>query len=203
MKKLSYLQLNGQASGFLCVCVCACVDVCVSGVILTQSSAACFRRKAVKATLVLLPLLGITYMLFFVNPGEDDIAQIVFIYFNSFLQSFQVRGPVMTRPNGGKPTQKQGPPSESRCVLSQSCRTIPSWTFSGCESSSRQMIWSSALSVLPDNTALLLAQSSHLTGLTLSCRRDFSSVDVFSLQSSPLKCVIPDTCAQMLHFLFF
>uniref|UniRef100_A0AAY4CUN9 Corticotropin-releasing factor receptor 2 n=1 Tax=Denticeps clupeoides TaxID=299321 RepID=A0AAY4CUN9_9TELE len=47
-------------------------------------------RKAVKATLVLLPLLGITYMLFFVNPGEDDISQIVFIYFNSFLQSFQV-----------------------------------------------------------------------------------------------------------------
>lgn len=48
------------------------------------------RRKAVKATLVLLPLLGITYMLFFVNPGEDEISQIVFIYFNSFLESFQV-----------------------------------------------------------------------------------------------------------------
>lgn len=31
-------------------------------------------------------------MLFFVNPGEDDISQIVFIYFNSFLQSFQVGG---------------------------------------------------------------------------------------------------------------
>ncbi|XP_019495472.1 PREDICTED: corticotropin-releasing factor receptor 2 isoform X1 [Hipposideros armiger] len=46
-------------------------------------------RKAVKATLVLLPLLGITYMLFFVNPGEEDLSQIVFIYFNSFLQSFQ------------------------------------------------------------------------------------------------------------------
>lgn len=44
-----------------------------------------------KATLVLLPLLGITYMLFFVNPGEDEISQIVFIYFNSFLESFQVR----------------------------------------------------------------------------------------------------------------
>lgn len=43
-----------------------------------------------KATLVLLPLLGITYMLFFVNPGEDEISQIVFIYFNSFLESFQV-----------------------------------------------------------------------------------------------------------------
>ncbi|KAK3571166.1 hypothetical protein QTP86_003662 [Hemibagrus guttatus] len=49
-------------------------------------------RKAVKATLVLLPLLGITYMLFFVNPGEDEISQIVFIYFNSFLQSFQGAG---------------------------------------------------------------------------------------------------------------
>lgn len=44
-----------------------------------------------KATLVLLPLLGITYMLFFVNPGgEDNVAQIVFIYFNSILESFQV-----------------------------------------------------------------------------------------------------------------
>lgn len=48
-------------------------------------------RKAVKATLVLLPLLGITYMLFFVNPGEDEISRIVFIYFNSFLESFQVK----------------------------------------------------------------------------------------------------------------
>jgi len=44
----------------------------------------------VKATLVLLPLLGITYMLFFVNPGEDEISQVVFIYFNSILESFQV-----------------------------------------------------------------------------------------------------------------
>uniref|UniRef100_A0A3B3UUS2 Corticotropin-releasing factor receptor 1 n=1 Tax=Poecilia latipinna TaxID=48699 RepID=A0A3B3UUS2_9TELE len=47
-------------------------------------------RKAVKATLVLLPLLGITYMLFFVNPGKDEISQMVFIYFNSFLVSFQM-----------------------------------------------------------------------------------------------------------------
>ncbi|XP_063044338.1 corticotropin-releasing factor receptor 1 isoform X2 [Engraulis encrasicolus] len=46
-------------------------------------------RKAVKATLVLLPLLGLTYMLFFVNPGEGDVSQVVFIYFNSFLESFQ------------------------------------------------------------------------------------------------------------------
>lgn len=48
-----------------------------------------------KATLVLLPLLGITYMLFFVNPGEDEISQIVFIYFNSFLESFQVETVVL------------------------------------------------------------------------------------------------------------
>uniref|UniRef100_A0A7M4FWK0 Corticotropin-releasing factor receptor 1 n=1 Tax=Crocodylus porosus TaxID=8502 RepID=A0A7M4FWK0_CROPO len=53
--------------------------------------------KAVKATLVLLPLLGITYMLFFVNPGEDEISRIVFIYFNSFLESFQVRSAVRKR----------------------------------------------------------------------------------------------------------
>ena len=59
-------------------------------------------RKAVKATLVLLPLLGITYMLFFVNPGEDDISQIVFIYFNSFLQSFQVRKRLIMQCSGGR-----------------------------------------------------------------------------------------------------
>uniref|UniRef100_A0A673VDY8 Corticotropin-releasing factor receptor 1 n=1 Tax=Suricata suricatta TaxID=37032 RepID=A0A673VDY8_SURSU len=50
-------------------------------------------RKAVKATLVLLPLLGITYMLFFVTPGEDEVSRVVFIYFNSFLESFQVLPP--------------------------------------------------------------------------------------------------------------
>lgn len=54
-----------------------------------------------KATLVLLPLLGITYMLFFVNPGEDEISQIVFIYFNSFLESFQVRCMFPDVGNGG------------------------------------------------------------------------------------------------------
>ncbi|XP_078254516.1 corticotropin-releasing factor receptor 2 [Rhinoraja longicauda] len=46
-------------------------------------------RKAVKAILVLLPLLGITYILFFVDPGKDDISYVAFLYFNSFLQSFQ------------------------------------------------------------------------------------------------------------------
>ncbi|XP_051879365.1 corticotropin-releasing factor receptor 2 isoform X2 [Pristis pectinata] len=46
-------------------------------------------RKAVKAILVLLPLLGITYILFFIDPGKDDISYVAFLYFNSFLQSFQ------------------------------------------------------------------------------------------------------------------
>lgn len=49
-----------------------------------------------KATLVLLPLLGTTYMLFFVNPGEDEVSRAVFIYFNSFLESFQVPPPSPT-----------------------------------------------------------------------------------------------------------
>lgn len=51
-----------------------------------------------KATLVLLPLLGITYMLFFVNPGEDEVSRVVFIYFNSFLESFQVQRPPLLGP---------------------------------------------------------------------------------------------------------
>uniref|UniRef100_A0A8B9JQX4 G-protein coupled receptors family 2 profile 2 domain-containing protein n=1 Tax=Astyanax mexicanus TaxID=7994 RepID=A0A8B9JQX4_ASTMX len=66
-------------------------------VVLLVSIFYCTAKKAVKATLVLLPLLGITYMLFFVNPGEDDISQIVFIYFNSFLQSFQIRSAARKR----------------------------------------------------------------------------------------------------------
>ncbi|XP_078655637.1 corticotropin-releasing factor receptor 2-like isoform X1 [Branchiostoma floridae x Branchiostoma belcheri] len=45
--------------------------------------------KAVKATVVLLPLLGITYILFFVHPSGKGTSKLFFIYFNSFLQSFQ------------------------------------------------------------------------------------------------------------------
>lgn len=68
-----------------------------------------------KATLVLLPLLGITYMLFFVNPGEDEVSRVVFIYFNSFLESFQVHHPPRTQPGhphtssgGHSPRQRSG-----------------------------------------------------------------------------------------------
>lgn len=40
-------------------------------------------------------------------------------------------GPVMTQPDGGRPTQTQGVRSESRCVLSQSCRTSSELNFFG------------------------------------------------------------------------
>ncbi|XP_035689670.1 corticotropin-releasing factor receptor 2-like [Branchiostoma floridae] len=45
--------------------------------------------KAAKATVVLLPLLGITYVLFMVHPSGQGTSRLVFIYFNSFFQSFQ------------------------------------------------------------------------------------------------------------------
>lgn len=67
-----------------------------------------------KATLVLLPLLGITYMLFFVNPGEDEVSRVVFIYFNSFLESFQVQHPPLgpghphSSSGGHSPKQRPG-----------------------------------------------------------------------------------------------
>lgn len=61
-----------------------------------------------KATLVLLPLLGITYMLFFVNPGEDEVSRVVFIYFNSFLESFQVPPPAPRSGPGCPPTSFSG-----------------------------------------------------------------------------------------------
>lgn len=80
-----------------CICLCAGSSMSLPWELSppreappTTSPSHPFPRKAVKATLVLLPLLGTTYMLFLVNPGEDDLTQIVFIYFNSFLQSFQV-----------------------------------------------------------------------------------------------------------------
>jgi hypothetical protein len=47
-------------------------------------------RKAVRATVVLLPLLGISYVIFITNPGESNVSKLLFVYFNSVLQSTQV-----------------------------------------------------------------------------------------------------------------
>jgi hypothetical protein len=47
-------------------------------------------RKAVRATVVLLPLLGISYVIFITNPGDSNVSKQVFVYFNSVLQSTQV-----------------------------------------------------------------------------------------------------------------
>jgi len=47
-------------------------------------------RKAVKATVVLLPLLGVIYVIFLVNPSDHEISEHIFAYFNNVLQSSQV-----------------------------------------------------------------------------------------------------------------
>lgn len=144
-------------------------------------------RKAVKATLVLLPLLGITYMLFFVNPGEDDISQIVFIYFNSFLQSFQVRiMPIRSDIN-----------QENQHTLSVNAKShnyhevvvislypgvillLSGWHFR-LRLTCGKMIRSSILAVLIHNMAFLPhVQCSQLSGLTRPHRHDFCSVAFF------------------------
>nr|XP_039255657.1 corticotropin-releasing factor receptor 2-like isoform X1 [Styela clava] len=45
--------------------------------------------KAVKAAVFLFPLLGVTYVIFFVSPPAESSGEIVFLYFNTFMQSFQ------------------------------------------------------------------------------------------------------------------
>ena len=49
-----------------------------------------FCRKAVRATLILFPLLGVTYVLFITSPSDNPISRRMFVYFNAVLQSFQV-----------------------------------------------------------------------------------------------------------------
>lgn len=46
-------------------------------------------RKVVKATLLLLPLLGITYLLFLYSPTDDKAVVEAHKFINTFLQSFQ------------------------------------------------------------------------------------------------------------------
>ncbi|KAL3831317.1 hypothetical protein ACJMK2_023084 [Sinanodonta woodiana] len=46
-------------------------------------------RKAVKATIILIPLLGITYVLFIAPPSDVQTVKTVFLYINAVLQSFQ------------------------------------------------------------------------------------------------------------------
>lgn len=108
----------------------------------------CLYRKAVKATLVLLPLLGITYMLFFVNPGEDDISQIVFIYFNSFLQSFQVRMIFFFT------VYVSGQRLKNPHVWITFHRRVASCIGAPFELSGGRIIWASILAVLTQSTSL-------------------------------------------------
>ena len=46
-------------------------------------------RKALRATLILFPLLGITHLLFFINP-KDGTHDKLYIIFNATMQSSQV-----------------------------------------------------------------------------------------------------------------
>ena len=46
-------------------------------------------RKAVRATLILFPLLGVTYVVFISPPNDEPMAKRVFVYFNAILQSIQ------------------------------------------------------------------------------------------------------------------
>lgn len=141
-----------------------------------------FHRKAVKATLVLLPLLGITYMLFFINPGEDDISQIVFIYFNSFLQSFQVGTWAVMRLGIGQSCKRRERTahagSESFFLVMQAGRSdaAPLAGFSLWEPSSGKMIRSSILLAEHTICPSLAAPCSQLTWLARSCRHDCPSM---------------------------
>ena len=50
-----------------------------------------FFRRAVRATLILLPLLGLHYILFPVKPKGNKVAETFYNYFIAVLLSFQVR----------------------------------------------------------------------------------------------------------------
>jgi hypothetical protein len=43
----------------------------------------------VRATTILLPLLGLTYVLVITSPGKDHISVSIYVYFNAVLQSTQ------------------------------------------------------------------------------------------------------------------
>ena len=47
-------------------------------------------RKSAKATVVLFPLLGMTYLIFAVNPEDGGGAETAYHVVNAFLQSTQV-----------------------------------------------------------------------------------------------------------------
>ena len=46
--------------------------------------------KTIKSTLILFPLLGITNLLFFVNPKDNGVASNFYVVFNATMQSSQV-----------------------------------------------------------------------------------------------------------------
>ncbi len=55
-------------------------------------------KKAVRATLILFPLLGITNLLFFVNNPKQKTHEKIYMLFNATMQSSQVRERWKLRP---------------------------------------------------------------------------------------------------------
>lgn len=47
-------------------------------------------RKTIKAAVFLLQLLGGTYLIFLISPEKNTLGEQIFLYVNTFFQSFQV-----------------------------------------------------------------------------------------------------------------
>ena len=70
--------------GDFCVTATPVLDIILSCSIFISS------RKAIKATVVLLPLLGLTNLLFFMKPGESTGIKTAYHVTNAVLHSSQV-----------------------------------------------------------------------------------------------------------------
>ena len=55
----------------------------------------CLLRKAVKALVILIPLLGSTYLIFITPVGDDRVSRTIFSYSNAIIQSTQVSQPLL------------------------------------------------------------------------------------------------------------
>jgi len=62
--------------------------ISLTATVIWSAFGVCVRRKAAKATLILFPLLGLTYLLFLFPP--KNAANVAFKYINGILQSTQV-----------------------------------------------------------------------------------------------------------------
>ncbi|KAL4222189.1 Corticotropin-releasing factor receptor 1 [Mactra antiquata] len=76
-------------------------------------------RKAVKATIILFPLLGIIYVIFITPPSDHPKVHLIFTYINAVLQSFQVKGVLK---------KKLSRFNDARSLSTKYTRTSYNWT---------------------------------------------------------------------------